>query len=47
VIVATNHSAYETVLGQLAPQTLLCDPWNVTGAGQVFAFTDELVPATR
>jgi UDP-N-acetyl-D-mannosaminuronic acid dehydrogenase len=47
VIVATNHSAYETVLAQLAPQTLLCDPWNVTGAGQVFAYTDELVPATR
>ena len=47
VIVATNHSAYEGVLAQLAPQTLLCDPWNVTGAGQVFAFTDELVPAAR
>jgi len=47
VIVATNHSAYEDVLSQLPPHTLLCDPWNVTGAGQVFAFTDELVPAAR
>jgi UDP-N-acetyl-D-mannosaminuronic acid dehydrogenase len=47
VIVATNHSAYDDVLARLAPQTLLCDPWNVTGAGQVFAFTDELVTAPR
>jgi UDP-N-acetyl-D-mannosaminuronic acid dehydrogenase len=47
VIVATNHSAYENALSHLAPHTLLCDPWNVTGAGQVFAFTDELVPAAR
>ena len=47
VIVATNHTAYEGILSQLAPHTLLCDPWNVTGAGQVFAFTDELVPAAR
>jgi len=47
VVVAMNHSAYENVLTQLAPQTLLCDPWNVMGAGQVFAFTDELVPAAR
>jgi len=47
VIVATNHSAYEDVLVHLPPHTLLCDPWNVTGAGQVFAFTDELVPAAR
>src|SRR5688500_7051383 len=47
VLVATNHSAYEDLLTRLAPQTLLCDPWNVTGAGQVFAFTDELVPAAR
>ena len=47
VILAMNHSAYEGVLSDLAPHTLLCDPWNVTGAGQVFAFTDELVPAAR
>jgi UDP-N-acetyl-D-mannosaminuronic acid dehydrogenase len=45
VIVATNHSAYDDLLPRLAPQTLICDPWNVTGAGQVFAFTDELVSA--
>ena len=45
VIVATNHSDYDDLLPRLAPQTLICDPWNVTGAGQVFAFTDELVSA--
>jgi UDP-N-acetyl-D-mannosaminuronic acid dehydrogenase len=47
VIVATNHSAYDDLLPSLAPQTLICDPWNVTNGGQVFAFTDELVPAPR
>ena len=45
VIVATNHSAYDDLLPRMAPQTLICDPWNVTGGGQVFAFTDELVAA--
>jgi UDP-N-acetyl-D-mannosaminuronic acid dehydrogenase len=47
VIIATNHSEYDEILPRLAPQTLICDPWNVTGAGQVFAYTDELVPAQR
>ena len=47
VIIATNHSDYDDVLPRLAPQTLVCDPWNATGAGQVFAFTDELVAARR
>jgi UDP-N-acetyl-D-mannosaminuronic acid dehydrogenase len=47
VIVATNHSDYDGLLPRLAPQTLVCDPWNITGAGQVFAFSDELVPAAR
>jgi UDP-N-acetyl-D-mannosaminuronic acid dehydrogenase len=43
VIVATNHSAYETLVHELPSSTLLVDPWNVTGSGQVFAFADELV----
>ena len=47
VVIATNHSEYDGLLPRLAPQTLLCDPWNTTGAGQVFAFTDELVAAPR
>jgi UDP-N-acetyl-D-mannosaminuronic acid dehydrogenase len=36
VVVATNHSDFEGLLGQLADGTLLVDPWNVTGAGRVF-----------
>jgi UDP-N-acetyl-D-mannosaminuronic acid dehydrogenase len=43
VVIATNHSAYEGLLSQLKADTLLVDPWNVTGAGQVFAYADELV----
>jgi UDP-N-acetyl-D-mannosaminuronic acid dehydrogenase len=45
IVVATNHSAFEEVLGQLPRKALLVDPWNVTGSAQVFAFVDELVPA--
>ena len=45
VIVATNHSAFESVLSQLPRKALLVDPWNVTGSAQVFAYVDELVPA--
>jgi UDP-N-acetyl-D-mannosaminuronic acid dehydrogenase len=42
VVIATNHSAYENVLPELPPTTLLVDPWNVTGAGRVFGFAEEL-----
>jgi UDP-N-acetyl-D-mannosaminuronic acid dehydrogenase len=42
VVIATNHSAFEDLLGRLAPQVLLVDPWNVTGAGQVFGYAEEL-----
>ncbi|MFL5885560.1 MAG: nucleotide sugar dehydrogenase [Thermoleophilaceae bacterium] len=45
VIVATNHTAFESVLPQLPRKALLVDPWNVTGSSQVFAYVDELVPA--
>ena len=45
IIIATNHSAFESVLSQLPRKALLVDPWNVTGSAQVFAFVDELVPA--
>jgi UDP-N-acetyl-D-mannosaminuronic acid dehydrogenase len=37
VIVATNHSAYDDVLARLPQDALLVDPWNATGAGEVFS----------
>jgi len=43
VVLATNHSAYERVLDQVPPSTLVVDPWNVTGSAQVFAYAEELV----
>ena len=42
VVVATNHSAYDDVLGALPGSALLVDPWNVSGSGQVFAYVAEL-----
>jgi UDP-N-acetyl-D-mannosaminuronic acid dehydrogenase len=36
VVVATNHSAFEGLLDRLPEGTLLVDPWNVTGQGEVF-----------
>jgi UDP-N-acetyl-D-mannosaminuronic acid dehydrogenase len=46
VIVATNHSEFEGLLEQLPPHALLVDPWNVTGAGQVFGTASELAKAS-
>jgi UDP-N-acetyl-D-mannosaminuronic acid dehydrogenase len=45
VIVATNHSAFEGLLASeaLPAGTLLADPWNVTGAGRLFGYAEELV----
>jgi UDP-N-acetyl-D-mannosaminuronic acid dehydrogenase len=43
VIVATDHSAFEGLASRLPAGALLVDPWNVTGAGRVFATQDELV----
>jgi UDP-N-acetyl-D-mannosaminuronic acid dehydrogenase len=37
VVVATNHSAYDDVLARLPQDALLVDPWNATGAGEVFS----------
>jgi UDP-N-acetyl-D-mannosaminuronic acid dehydrogenase len=45
VVVATNHSAYEDLVGRLPSSALVVDPWNVTGAGRVFAHAEELVEA--
>ena len=45
-IVATNHSEFERLCSQLPQGCVLVDPWNVTGAGQVFAQSEELA-ATR
>jgi UDP-N-acetyl-D-mannosaminuronic acid dehydrogenase len=36
VVIATNHSAFEGLLERLPEATLLVDPWNVTGSGEVF-----------
>jgi UDP-N-acetyl-D-mannosaminuronic acid dehydrogenase len=43
VIVATNHTAFEDLVQRLPAGALLVDPWNVTGAGRVFAPAEELV----
>jgi UDP-N-acetyl-D-mannosaminuronic acid dehydrogenase len=43
VVVATNHSAFESLLERLGPETVLVDPWNVTGAARVFAQVHEFV----
>src|SRR5687768_10285275 len=45
VVVATNHSAFESVLERLPEGTLLVDPWNVTGSGAVFGMVHERVTA--
>jgi len=43
VVVATNHSQFEGLARQLPPGAVLVDPWNVSGAGRVFATQHELV----
>jgi UDP-N-acetyl-D-mannosaminuronic acid dehydrogenase len=43
VVIATNHSQFEGLARRLPAGALLVDPWNVTGAGRVFATQDELV----
>lgn len=42
VVIATNHSAFEGLLPELPAAALLVDPWNVTGAGRVFGYAEEL-----
>ena len=48
VVVATNHSAFEevsalrTILDVAGPDCLLADPWDMWGAGQVFAYAGEV-----
>lgn len=48
VVIATNHSAFETPVARAAildgagPEALVVDPWNSLGAGQVFAFANEV-----
>ncbi len=41
VVVATNHSAFEGLIERLPEGSLLVDPWNVTGSGQVFGVVHE------
>ena len=43
VVIATNHSDYESLLDQVPGTALVVDPWNVTGSAQVFAYAEELV----
>jgi UDP-N-acetyl-D-mannosaminuronic acid dehydrogenase len=45
VIIATNHAAFEDVLDRIPERAVLVDPWNVTGAGRVFAEVRELATA--
>jgi UDP-N-acetyl-D-mannosaminuronic acid dehydrogenase len=42
VVVATNHSEYESILPLLPHDAVIVDPWNVTGTGEVFAAVREL-----
>jgi UDP-N-acetyl-D-mannosaminuronic acid dehydrogenase len=48
VIVATNHSAFErpevlqAIADEAAESCLVVDPWNALGAGQVFAYVNEI-----
>jgi len=48
VVVATNHSEFETVLPEIAARAgadcLVVDPWNALGSAQVFVYAAE-VPA--
>jgi UDP-N-acetyl-D-mannosaminuronic acid dehydrogenase len=39
IIVATNHSAFDDIAERLPADVLLVDPWNATGAGEVFSRT--------
>ena len=41
VVIATNHSDFEGLASRLPEGTLLADPWNVTGAGEVFGTVRE------
>ena len=47
IVVATNHSAYDDVLERLPQEVLLVDPWNATGAGEVFSRVRVPVEAWR
>jgi UDP-N-acetyl-D-mannosaminuronic acid dehydrogenase len=48
VVVATNHSAFSepgtlAAIAELgSPDCLVVDPWNALGAGQVFAYVNEI-----
>src|SRR3954452_15039702 len=47
VVIATNHSEFEQLIGRVPRDAWLVDPWNVSGSGQVFAFVEELAPTTQ
>jgi UDP-N-acetyl-D-mannosaminuronic acid dehydrogenase len=41
VVIATNHSEFQDILGRLTEGVLLADPWNTTGSGRVFGTVRE------
>jgi hypothetical protein len=41
-VIATNHSDYTGVLRRIPADALVADPWDVTGARQVFAVAREV-----
>ena len=41
IVIATNHTAFEDLLERLPEGTLVVDPWNVTGSGEVFGLARE------
>jgi UDP-N-acetyl-D-mannosaminuronic acid dehydrogenase len=43
VVVATNHSEFQGIVSRVPEGSVLVDPWNVAGTGQVFAAAEELV----
>jgi UDP-N-acetyl-D-mannosaminuronic acid dehydrogenase len=45
VVVATNHSEYDDLLPRVPGETVVVDPWNVTGTGEVFGLAGARVGA--
>jgi UDP-N-acetyl-D-mannosaminuronic acid dehydrogenase len=52
VVIATNHAEFcgadglRRISDGARNQALVVDPWDCFGAGQVFAFTDEIAAVT-
>jgi UDP-N-acetyl-D-mannosaminuronic acid dehydrogenase len=52
VVIATNHAefcgtaAFRRIADGARNQALIVDPWDCFGAGQVFAYADEIAPVS-